>query len=351
MRTNKPANANDVRGEIDLTPASVHGVNVVAFGRRLKSVPGQALEALRGPSAWRGRPQATPRGAKLPAGRGLADVAAFSKPEAFERWNAGIRASGEIGANVITMYDVIGEDYWSGGGVTLSRVDAALRKIGNQAVEVHLNSPGGDMFEGIAIYNRLLEHPAAVTVKVLGLAASAASIIAMAGDEILIGPASFLMIHNAWVMAMGNRHDMAETAAYLAPFDDAMAGVYAQRSGMAKADVVAMMDAETWLNGSQARDKGLATGLLSADDLAEDPATTEQARASNALRLAEIGLCKSGSSRAEARSLLNRIKGTPGAADDRRTPGAAALPARTPGAAADLSWLGAAAGLRDLMRP
>jgi ATP-dependent Clp protease protease subunit len=86
------------------------------------------------------------------------------------------------------MYDVIGEDFWSGGGVTVNRVDAALRQIGNQDVEVHINSPGGDMFEGIAIYNRLLEHPGKVTVKVLGLAASAASIIAMAGEEVLIGP-------------------------------------------------------------------------------------------------------------------------------------------------------------------
>jgi ATP-dependent Clp protease protease subunit len=160
-----------------------------------------------------------------------ADVAALAKPEAFDRWNAGVRAAGDIGANVITMYDVIGEDFWSGGGVTVKRVDAALRQIGNQDVEVHLNSPGGDMFEGIAIYNRLQEHPAKVTVKVMGLAASAASIIAMAGDDILIGPASFLMIHNCWVVAVGNRHDMADTAKWLEPFDLAMAGVYAERSG------------------------------------------------------------------------------------------------------------------------
>src|SRR3546814_13007802 len=82
------------------------------------------------------------------------------------------------------------------------------------------------MFEGIACYNVLREHPQTVTVKVMGMAASAASIIAMAGDQIEIGAASFLMIHNCWVMAMGNRHDMAETAEWLAPFDAAMADVY-----------------------------------------------------------------------------------------------------------------------------
>jgi ATP-dependent Clp protease protease subunit len=269
--------------------------------------------------------------ARLPA---KLDIAAFTPPEAFEKWHAGVQAAGDIGANVITMYDVIGADYWTGGGVTLKRVDAALRSIGAQDVEVHINSPGGDMFEGIAIYNRLLEHPAKVSVKVFGLAASAASIIAMAGAERLVAPAAFLMIHNCWVLAAGNRHDMAEVAQFLEPFDAAMAGVYADTSGSKLADCAKWMDAETWMGGAMAQERGFATGTLSADDMKEDPAVSEQARASNALRQAEIALCRSGSTRAEARALLNKIKGTPGAAQDDRTPGAA-----------DLSWLGAAAEL------
>jgi ATP-dependent Clp protease protease subunit len=268
-----------------------------------------------------------------------ADVAALSKPDVFDRWNAGVRSAGQIGENVITMFDVIGEDFWTGGGVTLNRVDAALRKIGPVDVEVQINSPGGDMFEGIAIYNRLQEHPAKVTVKVLGLAASAASIIAMAGKDILIGPASFLMIHDCWVLAMGNRHDMAETAAFLAPFDDAMAGVYAARTGVKKAEIAAWMDAETWMNGELAVERGFADGMLSADDMSEDPAVSEQARSTNAVRQAEIQLCRGGSSRAEARALLNKIKGTPGAARETGTPGAA-----------DLSWLGAAVELTQSLR-
>lgn len=265
------------------------------------------------------------------------DVAALSKPEAFERWSAGLRAAGEIGENVITVYDVIGEDFWTGGGVTVNRIDAALRRIGPADVEVHINSPGGDMFEGIAIYNRLQEHPGKITVKVMGLAASAASIIAMAGDEILIGPASFLMIHNCWVLAVGNRHDMAETAAFLEPFDGAMAGVYAARTGLKTEDIAALMDAETWLNGTQAVEKGFATGLLSPDQVTEDREATEQARGTNAVRQAELGLCKS-MSRSEARNLIAKIKGTPGAAQD-----------PTPGAG-DLAWLGAAAQLAQSLR-
>jgi ATP-dependent Clp protease protease subunit len=272
------------------------------------------------------------------------DVVALSRPEAYDRWNPGVRSSSDAGANTITIYDVIGEDFWSGGGVTVNRIDAALRRIGNQAVEIHINSPGGDMFEGIAIYNRLLEHPALVTVKIMGLAASAASIIAMAGEQILIGPASFIMIHDCSVMAIGNRHDMIETAAWLEPFDAAMADVYAARTGMAVKDVAALLDAETWLNGSQAIEKGFADGLLNAADMEIDETANAQAGALNALRKAEIALCKGGATRADARAMLKQIKGTPGAvldAGNRNDP--------TPGAG-DMSWLGEVAELTNFLR-
>ncbi|WP_245512911.1 head maturation protease, ClpP-related [Enterovirga rhinocerotis] len=279
---------------------------------------------------------ARPGAIALPSRR---DVAAYSNPAVLDRWNAGIRAAAS-GENVITIYDVIGEDYWSGGGVTVNRIDAALRRIGDQAVEVHINSPGGDMFEGIAIFNRLLQHPAPVGVKVMGLAASAASIIAMAGNTIAMGPASFLMIHNCWVIAAGDRNDMAETAAYLAPFDDAMAALYAGRSGADKTTVAGWMDAETFMSAEQAIENGFADSLLTADEMEVDEGAREQASAHNAVRKAELGLCRS-MSRSEARSLLSKIKGTPGAAPDA---GGGAPKTATPGAG-DLSWLGAAADL------
>ena len=267
------------------------------------------------------------------------NVAALSKPEVFDHWQAGVRAAGDIGKNTITIYDVIGEDFWSGGGVTVNRIDAALRSIGNQDIELHVNSPGGDMFEGIAIYNRLREHPGKITAKVMGLAASAASVLVMAADEILIGPASFIMIHDCWVVAMGNRHDMADTAAFLAPFDAAMADVYAARTGKSTKDVAAMMDAETWLSGSQAIEQKFADGLLSADDMKEDETVSEQARAFNALRQTEIAMCKGGASRTEARGLIAKIKGTPGAVLEATTPGAGGA-----------SWAGAAADLINSFR-
>lgn len=271
------------------------------------------------------------------------DVAALSNPAVLDHWNAGVRLA-TTAENVITIYDVIGEDFWTGGGVTVNRIDAALRRIGNQAIEIHVNSPGGDMFEGIAIYNRLNEHPAPITVKVLGLAASAASIIAMAGDEILVGPASFIMIHDCWVLATGNRHDLREVSDFLAPFDDAMASVYAARTGGDKAEIAGWMDAETYMGGELAVERGFADGLLEADAVTIDETAVASAQATNAVRKAEIGLCKS-MSRSDARALISKIKGTPGAAPS-ATPGAGGSEVAT----RDLSWIGAAADLSNLFR-
>lgn len=263
------------------------------------------------------RPAAMPQ----PATR---DVQAFTKPQVFDKWSedaAGIRAL-ERGDNVITMFEVIGEDWWTGGGVTAKKVASQLRAIAGP-VEVQINSPGGDMFEGIAIYNVLREHPHDVTVKVMGMAASAASIIAMAGDTVEIGAASFLMIHNCWVLAMGNRHDMRETAEFLEPFDAAMVDVYAARSGQKSEDIAKWMDAETFMSGAQAIERGFADALLAADKITTDDKAKAEDRRVNDLRAMELQLVSAGLTRTQARDRINKIKGTPGAAlDADTTPGA-----------------------------
>ncbi len=253
------------------------------------------------------------------------DVSAFTKPSVLEKWSedaSGVRAL-ERGDNVITMFDIIGEDYWSGGGITAKKVASQLRAIGDRPVEVQINSPGGDMFEGIAIYNVLREHPQAITVKIMGMAASAASIIAMAGDTVEIGAASFLMIHNCWVLAIGNRHDMKEMSDWLAPFDQAMADLYAARAGQDQASVVKWMDAETFMSGSTAIERGFADALLAADKLTVDESAKAEDRKVNDLRAMELQLVSAGLTRTQARERINKIKGTPGAAlDADTTPGA-----------------------------
>jgi ATP-dependent protease ClpP protease subunit len=248
-------------------------------------------------------------------------ITALSTEDALDRWNPALRAASKDDAS-ISIYSVIGEDPWGGEGTTVKRIDAALRSIGaRNDVTVNINSPGGDVFEGIAIYNRLREHQGRVNVKVLGVAASAASIIAMAGDSIEIGASSFIMIHNAWVLAVGNRHDMREVADFLEPFDRALADVYVARTGQELAAVQAAMDAETWLNGNQAVELGYADALLAADEIANDDQVPADDEAVKALRRAELALCND-MPRSAARDLLNKIKGKPDAAPEPAKPDA-----------------------------
>jgi len=240
------------------------------------------------------------------------------RPDALEKWQPQVRAAAADDAATISIYESIGEA-WDGSGVTVKRIGAALRAIGQRDVTVNINSPGGNFFEGVAIYNALREHKAKVTIKVMGLAASAASVIAMAGDDILMGDGSFLMIHNAWAVAIGNRHDLAEAAARLEPFDEAMAGVYAARSGMSKAATAALMDKETWINADQAVKDGFATGLLDANETVEDAQANEHRRVMAAI---EASMAKAGYSRSARREAFKALfSGKPSAADT-ATPGA-----------------------------
>ncbi|KZE21437.1 head maturation protease, ClpP-related [Cronobacter sakazakii] len=253
-----------------------------------------------------------------PEGRPFAREKPDLPAAAMERWNGSIRAARDAD-NSISIFDVIGADYW-GEGVTASRVAGALRSLNGEDVTVNINSPGGDMFEGLAIYNLLREYDGKVTVKVLGLAASAASIIAMAGDEVQIGRGAFLMIHNCWVYAMGNRHDLAQIATDMAPFDKAMSDIYQARSGLDAATVDKMMDGETYIGGSEAVEKGFADSLLSADEIADDDESPVAA-----LRKLDALLAKANTPRSERRKLLKALSGS--------TLGAAATPDGTPSAA------------------
>lgn len=238
-----------------------------------------------------------------PEGRPFARENRVLPSSAMDRWNGGIKAA-KSDDNSISVFDVIGAD-WYGDGVTASRIAAALRSIGGADVTVNINSPGGDMFEGLAIYNLLREYEGKVTVKVLGLAASAASIIAMAGDEVQIGRGAFLMIHNCWVYAMGNRHDLAQVAADMEPFDKAMNDIYGARTGLSSEAIEAMMNAETYIGGSDAVEKGFADRLLAADEIADGDDSPAAA-----LRKLDAMLAKTDAPRSERRKLLKALTGS-----------------------------------------
>ena len=243
-----------------------------------------------------------------PEGRPCAGVTSHLQARALDRWNAGVQAADKEDERTISVYDVIGHDYWAGEGVTAKRISGALRALGKGAITVNVNSPGGDMFEGLAIYNLLREHDGEVTVKVLGLAASAASVIAMAGDKVQIARAGFLMIHNAWVMAAGNRHDLSDLAATLKPFDDAMAGIYAARTGKDAKAMAKLMDSETWIGGETAIEDGFADELLPSDQVSKGAAKAS----ASAVRRIESALRASGMPKSEAVRLISEFKASAG---------------------------------------
>lgn len=224
----------------------------------------------------------------------------FIEKEIYSRWQQNIRAENDDN-NTITIYQTIADDPW-GDGFSARRMAAALRSIGKKDVVVSINSPGGDFFEGVAIYNLLREHPGKVTVKVIGLAASAASIVAMAGDEIQISEAGFLMIHNAWAIVIGNRNDLRKTADIFEKFDAAMADVYAARTEFDRNEIVKMMDADTWLNSSDAIEKGFADDLMPAKVLESDK--DDKKSKALARRSLEMALAKQGYSRKDREEIL-----------------------------------------------
>ena len=205
--------------------------------------------------------------------------------------------------NTISIYDVIGEDFWTGGGFTAKRMASALRSIGKNSVTVNINSPGGDMFEGIAIYNLLREHDAKVTINVMGWAASAASIIAMAGDEIRMGLGTFMMVHNAWGAVIGNRHDMRDAAKLFDGFDSAIADIYEARTGSARKQIENLMDAESFMGPSEAVKNGFADVI--ADDIkAPEGDAKNMDRGLMARRQTEAALARAGFSRNDRSEMI-----------------------------------------------
>jgi ATP-dependent protease ClpP protease subunit len=171
---------------------------------------------------------------------------------------AGYRMAARNGKGEIYLYGVIGETFFSE-GVTATQFAADLKALGNvSAIDLRINSEGGDVFHGRTIYTLLKDHPAKVTVYVDGLAASIASLIAMAGDEIIMGEGTFMMIHNPWTVAMGDSNELRRMADLLDTIGGAMVDTYVARTGAKKDDVVAWLNAETWMTSQEAIDRGFA---------------------------------------------------------------------------------------------
>jgi ATP-dependent Clp protease, protease subunit len=177
-----------------------------------------------------------------------------------------IRAAAKNGRAEIYIYEDIGGDMF-GAGVTAKDVAEGLKTMGNVTdVDVYINSYGGSVFQGLAIYNVLHRHPARITAHVDGIAASAASVVAMAGDTIRMAENSFIMIHDAWGLVAGNAADLRRAADEIEMTSNAIASIYAARSGGDIKAIREWMAAETWFTAQTA----LAAGF--ADEIADDKA-------------------------------------------------------------------------------
>lgn len=153
------------------------------------------------------------------------------------------------------IYDDIGESWF--GGLTASQFKDELKDLGDvETITLHINSYGGNVFDGMAIYNLLVNHKAHVEVLVDGIAASIASVIAMAGNTIKMAENGMLMIHEAWGVAVGNAGEMRKTADSLEKINETIRLTYARRTGQADADLVDMMAVETWMTAQEAKEKG-----------------------------------------------------------------------------------------------
>lgn len=188
-------------------------------------------------------------------------LASAQMPRAFQAFKnvpCRFRAKSAKGRGELDLFGVIGAD-WFGEGITDKMVDKALKAMGDvSTIDVRVNSPGGDVFHGRGIYNLLAEHKATINVNVIAEAASAASLIAMAGDEITMAEGSLMMIHRASGLAWGNTDDVKKFLNLLETVDDTLVKTYAKRTGNSEADVRAWMDAETWMDAEDAVAKKFA---------------------------------------------------------------------------------------------
>jgi len=159
----------------------------------------------------------------------------------------------------VWLYGPIGRDPWTGDGVDATEFAQELAALNVSQLDVRIHSPGGYVDDGAAIFTAIDRHPARVTAYIDGLAASMASVIPMAADEIVISPVAMVMIHQPWTISMGNAASMRQTADKLDSHAAAILSAYRRHMTADDAGIIAAMDAETWYTAEQAVAAGLAT--------------------------------------------------------------------------------------------
>lgn len=178
---------------------------------------------------------------------------------------------------ILFLNGTIAEDSWFDDDVTPQVFKDELN-AGEGDVTIWINSPGGDCVAAAQIYNMLMEYKGNVTIKIDGIAASAASVIAMAGTKVLVSPVSMLMIHNPATIAFGDKNEMQKAIDMLSEVKESIINAYEIKTGMSRAKLSHLMDAETWMNANSAIELGFADEIMKRtnEDSEEDEEAEEQ---------------------------------------------------------------------------
>ena len=171
----------------------------------------------------------------------------------------------EVTERILFLNGTIAEESWFDDDVTPQLFKEELNQ-GNGNITVWINSPGGDCVAAAQIYNMLIDYKGDVTVKIDGIAASAASVIAMAGTNVLMSPVSMLMIHNPMTIAFGNKGEMEKAISMLDEVKESIINAYEIKTGMSRAKLSHLMDSETWMDAHKAVELGFADDILKRSD-------------------------------------------------------------------------------------
>lgn len=177
-------------------------------------------------------------------------------------WNWTVTNNDEKTERILTLSGVIAEESWFDDEVTPKIFRDELMG-GEGDITVWINSPGGDCIAAAQIYNMLLEYKGNVTIKIDGIAASAASVVAMAGNKVIMSPVSMLMIHNPMTMAAGDTTEMKKAISMLTEVKESIINAYELKTGMSRDKIAKLMDAETWMDANKAVELGFADEILS----------------------------------------------------------------------------------------
>ena len=185
----------------------------------------------------------------------------------FWNWTNQAPTETEPEQRILTLNGTIAEESWFDDDITPQLFREELN-AGSGDITVWINSPGGDCVAAAQIYNMLMDYRGSVTVKIDGIAASAASVIAMAGTKVLVSPVSMLMIHNPATMAMGDAAEMQKAIAMLDEVKESIINAYEIKTGMSRAKLSHLMDAETWMDAHTAVDMGFADEIMTRPEVA-----------------------------------------------------------------------------------